>query len=56
MIRGNMFDVFAVKFSDGQEVSMIAKDADTARSLAQYSYPKKQIVKVWEITYYDYDK
>ena len=51
-----MFDVFAVQFSDGQEISMVAKDVDTARALAQYSHPKKQIVKIWEITYYDYDK
>ena len=50
-----MFDVFAVRFADGQEISLIAKDADTARALVQYSYPEKQIVKVWEITNYDYD-
>ena len=56
MIKGNVFDVFAVQFSDGQEISMVAKDADTARALAQYSHPKKQIVKVWEIIYCDHDK
>jgi len=56
MIEGNMFDVFAVQFSDGREVSLIAKDADTARALAQYSHPQKQIIKVWEIIHYDYDK
>jgi hypothetical protein len=55
MIKGNMFDVFAVRFSDGQEISMISKDADTARALAQYSHPKKQITKVWQITHDDYD-
>ena len=50
-----MFDVFAVKFSDGQEVSMIAKDADTAHALAESFFPEKTIVKVWHVTpeYYD---
>jgi hypothetical protein len=55
MIRGNMFDVFAVCFANGQEISMIAKDADSARALAEYSHPQKQIVKVREITHYEYD-
>ena len=51
-----MFDVFTVRFADGQKISMIAKDADSACALAQYSHPKKQIINVCEITYYDYDK
>jgi hypothetical protein len=55
MIKGNMFDVFAVRFSNGQEISMIAKDAEAARALAQYSHPKKQIVKIWEVTWDNYD-
>ena len=55
MIKGNMFDTFAILFSDGQEISMIAKDADSARALIQYLHPEKQIVKVREITHYDYD-
>jgi hypothetical protein len=55
MIKGNMFDVFAVRFSDGREVSLIAKDADTACALIQYSYPEKKIIKVQQIIDYDYD-
>jgi hypothetical protein len=51
MIKGNMFDVFAVRFSDGREVSLIAKDADKARALAESSFPEKTIVKVWEVTH-----
>jgi hypothetical protein len=54
MIKGNMFDVFAIYFSDGQKISMVAKDVDTACALAQYSHPQKQIVKAQEITCYDY--
>ena len=55
MIKGNMFDVFAVRFSDGQEISMIAKDAETAYALTENSYPKKKIIKVWQITHEDHD-
>ena len=55
MIKGNMFDVFAVRFSDGQEISMIAKDADTAYALAEDVYSEKKIVKVWQIANDDHD-
>ena len=55
MIKGNMFDVFAVRFSDGGEFSMIAKDADTAHALAENFFPTKTIVKVWHVTYDDHD-
>jgi hypothetical protein len=55
MIKGNMFDVFAVRFSDGREVSLIAKDADTAYLLAEDAFPEKTIVKVWQVTPENYD-
>ena len=55
MIKGNMFDVFAIRFSDGQEFSMIAKDADKAYALAEDSFPEKTIVKVWQVTNDDHD-
>jgi hypothetical protein len=55
MIKGNMFDVFAVRFSDRQEISMIAKDADTAYLLAENAFPEKTIVKVWQVTHDDHD-
>jgi hypothetical protein len=55
MIKGNMFDVFDIYFSDGQKISMVAKDVDSACALAQYSHPQKQIVEAQEITCYDYD-
>ena len=55
MIKGNMFDVFAVRFSDGQEISMIAKNAEKACALAEDSYPEKKILKVWQITNDDHD-
>jgi hypothetical protein len=50
-----MFDVFAVRFSDGYEFSMIAKDEDKAREFAEYFFPSKTIVKAWEVTYENYD-
>ena len=55
MIRGNMFDVFAVRFADGQEISMIAKDEDKARALANAFFLKKEIIKVWHVTSENYD-
>ena len=55
MIKGNMFDVFAVRFSDGREISMIAKDAEKAYALAEDCYSEKKIVKVWQVTNDDYD-
>jgi hypothetical protein len=50
-----MFDVFAVRFSDGHEISMIAKDADKAYALAEDFFPKKTITKVWQVTHDDHD-
>jgi predicted nuclease with TOPRIM domain len=55
MIRGNVFDVFAVRFADGREISMIAKDADTARALAESFFPEKTIVESWQINPDDHD-
>jgi len=55
MIEGNMFDVFAVRFADGKEFSMIAKDADSARALAESFFSEKTIVKVWHVTPENYD-
>ena len=50
-----MFDVFAVRFADGQEISMIAKDADAACALANAFFLKKEIIKVWHVTPENYD-
>jgi hypothetical protein len=55
MIKGNMFDVFAVQFFDGQETCMIAKDAEKAYALAEDFFPEKKITKVWHVTHDDYD-
>ena len=50
-----MFDVFTVQFSDGQEMSLIAQDADKARALTEDCFPEKIIVKVWHVTPENYD-
>lgn len=50
-----MFDVFAVQFSDGREICMIAKDAEKAYALAENAYPAKKITKIWHVTNDDYD-
>ena len=55
MIRGNMFDTFSILFDDGQETSMIAKDADKAHALAQSVHPWKQITTIRKISNDDHD-
>ena len=55
MIRGNVSDVFAVLFFDGQEIHLMAKDAEKAYLLAENIYPSRRITKVSKISNDDYD-
>ena len=55
MIKGNVFDVFTVQFSDGQEIHLMAKNAEKAHLLAENIHPTARITKVLKISDDDHD-